>query len=262
MRAIGEGYAAVEINGHRADLFIDRPEKRNAMNRGVLADLTTAFREMRDSDEVRSIALLGRGDVFCAGMDLNMMIEYDERAHAELLRDVHELFDTIAETTVPVVVGIKRSAVAGAFELTLPCDYRIIGEDADYGVPEVKMGVFPSGGTTQRLPRLVGLARAKEIVLTGDFVDPHAAEDMGLVNEVCSDDQVDARTRSVATDFAERSPLGMERALEAFNHAFDDSLDRGLDVERYLVKELFGTVDRDEGFRAWLDSDTPEFEGH
>jgi enoyl-CoA hydratase/carnithine racemase len=260
MREVGTGKAAIEVEGNRADVYVNRPEKRNAMSEDVLADLTQAFREVDANDDVWAVAFLGKGDVFCAGMDIDMMYEYDADQHWELHQKVHELFDTIGAMTTPVVVGIKKAAIAGAFELTLPADFRILGEDAKYGVTEIKMGIYPGGGSTQRLPRLVGLGKAKEIVLRGDFIDPEEAERIGLVTEACPSGEVDERTREFADELTERAPLGMERALEAFQHAFDDPLNRGLEVERYLSKELFSTQDRIEGFEAWMGGRDPEFE--
>ncbi|WP_254538226.1 enoyl-CoA hydratase/isomerase family protein [Halomarina litorea] len=259
--AMSNGFARVEIDGHRADVILSRPDKRNAMSRAVIADLTEAFDRVDDHEEVRAVALLGEGPVFCAGMDLPMMRDGDRETHEEVGEELRALFDRIDGFRCPVVVGIKRAAVAGGFELTLPADFRIIGSDASYGVVEVKLGVFPSGGSTQRLPRLVGLARAKELVLTGEYIDPEEAERIGLVNEVCPDEEVDGRARDFADTLTENAPLGMERALRAFDHALDVPLDDGLDVEGYLASPLYETHDRKEGFSARIEGREPEFEG-
>lgn len=255
------GLARVEVDGHRADVLIDRPEKRNAMNRPVLAALTEAFDWVAGRDDVRAVTLLGEGPVFCAGMDLEMMRDSDATTHEAIGRDLRALFERIDSLPKPVVAGVKRAGVAGGFELTLPADFRILGSEANYGVVEVKLGVFPSGGSTQRLPRLVGLARAKELVLTGEYVDPEAAERMGLVTEVVPDDEVDERARSFADDLTENAPLGVARALRAFDHAFDVPLDDGLDVEGYLSAPLYDTHDHHEGFTARIEGREPEFEG-
>jgi enoyl-CoA hydratase/carnithine racemase len=255
------GFARVEIDGHRADVLIDRPEKRNAMNRAVVADLTAAFDHVAGLDDVRAVTLLGEGPVFCAGMDLGMMRDSDAATHEAVGGELRALFDRIEHLPKPVVAGVKRAGVAGGFELTLPADFRILGAAANYGVVEVKLGVFPSGGSTQRLPRLIGLARAKELVLTGEYVDPEDAERMGLVTEVVPDDAVDERARAFADDLTENAPLGMERALRAFDHAFDVPLDDGLDVEGYLAAPLYDTHDHREGFDARIEGREPAFEG-
>lgn len=258
---IGTGKVEVEYEEDRADVVLNRPDKRNAIDRDVINDLRAALREVSDSD-ARSIALLGRGPVFCAGMDLEMMHDYSEEEHHELGDDLHALFDEVAEIDLPVVAGIKRAAIAGGFELTLPCDLRVIDGEAKYGAIEVNLGIFPSGGSTQRLPRLVGLSRAKELVLKGEFIDPEEAERIGLVNEVAeSPDDVDDRTRELCDELAGKAPLGMERALQAFRHAFDVPLEDGLQIERYLAKDLYGTRDRKEGFKARIEGREPEFEG-
>lgn len=254
-------YARIERDDHRVDVIIDRPEKRNAMNHGVISDLTTAFERVSGTDGVRAVTLLGAGDVFCAGMDLEMMrdrgdgeSEVDAPAFPELL----EAVDTCAQ---PVVAGIKHAGPAGAFELTLPCDFRVIGSEAKYGVIEVQLGTFPHGGATQRLPRLVGLSKAKEIVLLGDFVDPEDAAEMGLVHEVCPDEAVDDRARALADELCTNAPLGLRNAKLALNAAMETSIEKGLEYERALGRELDDTHDYTEGFTARLEGREPEFEG-
>lgn len=261
MDTVGTGLAGIEYDGHRADLFLNRPDKRNAMNRALIADLTEAVERVDADDDVRAVTLLGRGDVFSAGMDLDMMYESSEAAHRDIHRELTGLMDAIDDLSKPSVAGIKRAAPAGAFELTLPADFRILGEDARYGVIEVELGVFPHAGTTQRLPRLVGLARAKQMVLTAEFIDPAEADRIDLVTETCPDDEVDDRARELADELCEKAPLGLQRALEAFGHAFDVPLDDGLDIEHYLAMDLYGTEDRKEGFGALLEGRDPEFEG-
>jgi enoyl-CoA hydratase len=194
-------------------------------------------------------------------MDLEMMHDADAAAHEVVGEAVRDLFDRIESFPRPVVAGVEGAAVAGGFELTLPADFRLVGESATYGVVEVKLGVFPNGGSTQRLPRLVGLARAKELVLTGEYVDPADAERMGLVTEVVPDGAVDERTRAFADRLAENAPLGMTAALEAFDHAFDVPLEEGLDRERDLAAPLYDTRDCAEGFAARIEGRDPEFEG-
>lgn len=266
MRDIGSGNVYVDLDGHRADVVLNRPEKRNAMNEAVLSDLTQAIEEVDANETVRAIALLGEGPVFCAGMDLEMMRQRGERAQEERPVEtaggmLEAATEAIATARVPTVVGIKRAAPAGAFELTLPADFRILSEDANYGVIEVTLGTFPHGGATQRLPRLVGLAKAKELVLTGEFIDPEEAEQIGLVNELCPAADVDDRAREFADSIAENAPLGVEQARKALNAAFDLPLQQGLDYEQELAARLDETDDYTEGFTARLEGREPEFEG-
>jgi enoyl-CoA hydratase/carnithine racemase len=257
----GTDKVKVERDGHRADVLLSRPEKRNAIDQDVIAGLRTAFDKLGEDDDVRAITLLGEGDVFCAGMDLEMMYEAAQSDEETVGGELHEMFNTIEETPKPVVVGIKRAGIAGGFELTLPADFRVMGEGAKYGAIEVNLGLFPSGGSTQRLPRLVGLAAAKEIVLMGDYVEADEARRMGLVNEVCDDDEVDERARQMADELTTKAPLGVEKAIEALNHAGDVPLEDGLRIEQYLSKDLYDTEDAQEGFAARMEGREPEFEG-
>ncbi|MFC6717114.1 enoyl-CoA hydratase/isomerase family protein [Natrialbaceae archaeon GCM10025810] len=261
MESVGTGLVGIDWHDHRADVVLSRAEKRNAMNEDLMNDLVEAFRTVDGTEDVRAVTLLGDGPVFCAGMDLEMMRERVE-PDADIDRDLFpEVLFAIEEARQPVVAGIKRAAPAGAFELTLPCDFRILGSEAKYGLLEVALGTFPHGGGTQRLPRLVGLSKAKEIVLTGEFVDPGEAERIGLVHEVCDDDAVDDRARAFADDLAENAPLGLEYGKRALNAAFDIPLERGLAYERSLGHELDHTRDYREGFEARLEGREPEFTG-
>lgn len=261
MEEMDNGLAYVEREGPRADVVIDRPEKRNAMTVAVMRDLTRAFEAVAADPDVRAVTLLGEGPVFCAGMDLHMMRERGE-TDAGVEWDVFpELLGAVEDTPQPVVVGIKGAAPAGAFELTLPADFRLIGADATYGVIEVTLGTFPHGGATQRLPRLVGLGKAKELVLTGEFIDPQEARACGLVTEVVESGAVDDRARAFADDLSENAPLGMRNAKSALDAALETPLDEGLRLERSLGRELDDTRDYREGFEARIEGREPEFEG-
>jgi enoyl-CoA hydratase/carnithine racemase len=261
MKPVGTGLAKVETDGYRADIYLSRPEKRNAMTTDLIRDLTAAFERVDTRDDIRAVTLLGEGPVFCAGMDLRMMRDR-VKPGAGIERGLFPgLLEAIETTRQPVVAGIKRAAPAGAFELTLPCDFRVLGADTTYGVIEVKLGTFPHGGATQRLPRLVGLSKAKEIVMTGEFIPPEEARECGLVHEVCETDSVDERAQALADDLCENAPLGLERAKEALNAALDMPLERGLELEYALGQELDDTHDYREGFEARLEDRDPEFRG-
>lgn len=261
MPSIDSDHVRIDTDGPRADVVITRPEKRNALSHEAVRDLTEAFRVVDEAEDVRAVAFVGEGRVFCAGFDLEMMYENDVSDHDELHTDFGELLDTIDAMTTPTVAGVKRAGIAGGFELTLPCDFRVLGESARYGVIEVDLGIFPHQGSTQRLPRLVGLAKAKEMVLTGEFVDPVEADRINLVTEVAPTDEVDARARDLADELTEKAPLGVQNALTAFQHTFDAPLDAGLDYEHALAMDVYGSDDRKEGFEAQLEGRDPEFSG-
>jgi len=255
------GFARIEVEDHRADVILDRADKRNAMHEPLLEDLTEAFRTVDDAENIRAVTLLGEGPVLSAGMDLNMM-----RGRADAVEnggvddELPRVLAAIDSCSVPTVAGIHGAAPAGAFELTLPFDFRILGADASYGVIEVKLGTFPHGGATQRLPRLIGLGKAKALVLTGDFVDPEEAAACGLVNEVVPAGKVKGRTRAFADDLTENAPIGMRLAKQALDAAQDVPLEEGLALERSLGEQTYHTRDYEEGIQARLDGRDPEFE--
>ncbi len=253
----------IDREGYRAEVVIQRPDKRNAMNEALMADLTQAFEHLDGDTECRAAILRGEGPVLSAGMDLEMMrgLADESTSHTVTESLFPELLDTIEGCSVPTIAAIHGAAPAGAFELTLPFDFRIIDSEAKYGVVEVKLGTFPHGGATQRLPRLVGLAKAKEIVLTGEYVDPQAAADAGLVREVVEPGTVVETARELAAELADNGPIGMAMAKQALNAAGEMGLDEGLELERALAKETYRTADYREGVEARLEGRDPDFRG-
>jgi enoyl-CoA hydratase/carnithine racemase len=251
-------FARVDREEHRAEVVITRPDRRNALDEPTLEDLTAAV-ETAGSLDTRVVLLRGTGPVLRAGMDLEMMRERKGEGGVE------ELFPALLSATeglsVPTVVAIEGAAVAGGFELTLPFDLRVLGRGADYGVPEVRLGTFPHGGATQRLPRLVGLSRAKRIVLTGELIEPGIARSMGLVHELAADGAVLAAARGLADRLARNAPLGLTRAKRALDLAPETELATGLEHERTLAAELDDTHDYHEGFEARVEHREPSFEG-
>ncbi|WP_336328002.1 enoyl-CoA hydratase/isomerase family protein [Halovenus sp. HT40] len=255
------GLARIDRDGHRAEVVIQRAEKRNAMNESLMRDLNQAFRTLDEDTEIRAVVLHGEGPVLSAGMDLEMMRGLaDESTDVSVTESLFpDLLETIEDCSAPTIAAIHGAAPAGAFELTLPFDFRIIDSEAKYGVVEVKLGTFPHGGATQRLPRLVGLAKAKEIVLTGEYIDPQTAADAGLVREVVEPGDVVETARQLADELAENAPIGMSMAKQALNAAGEMALDEGLAFERALAKETYRTEDYQEGVQARLEGRDPEF---
>lgn len=260
MRSVGSGLAAIQRAGHRADVYLSRPGKRNAMTTDLVKDLTEAFRRLDADDDIRAITLLGEGPVFSAGMDLELV---SQRAESDPISDdaFPQLLSLVESVRQPVVAGIKGAAPAAAFELTLACDLRVLGSDATYGLVETNMGLFPQGGGTQRLPRLIGLSKATELVLTGDYIDPDEAERIGLVHEVCDPGTVDDCARALADDIAEKAPLAIQNAKKALAAALEMPLERGLAYERSLGETLRDTRDVTEGVAAHIEDRDPEFTG-
>ncbi|MFC3957357.1 enoyl-CoA hydratase/isomerase family protein [Halovivax cerinus] len=260
MRTVGSGLAAINRSGHRADVYLSRPGKRNAMTIDLVKDLTEAFRRLDADDDIRAITLLGEGPVFSAGMDRELV---ERQAESTPISDdaFPQLLALIEEVRQPVVAGIEGAAPAAAFELTLSCDFRVLGRDASYGLVETKFGAFPQGGGTQRLPRLIGLSKATELVMTGEYVEPDEARTIGLVHEVCDPGDVDDCAKALADDLCEKGPLALQNAKKALNAALEMPLDRGLAYERSLGSTLVDTDDFREGFEAQLEDREPKFTG-
>ncbi len=262
MREIGDGHVLLDVEKHRADVILDRPSSRNAMHGPLLSDLLSALEAVESNDDVRAMALLGNGEVFSAGMDLEMMKRRATDPDMSIETDLDDITEFINEMSVPSVASIKGAAIAGSFELVLPVDFRVISADAKYGVIEVTLGLFPHGGATQRLPRLVGLSKAKELVLTGEYIDPEEALACNLVHEVVEGRaKTDERAREWADRLAENAPLGMQHARHLLNAALDTPLEEGLERETELGERLTETEDYVEGFTARLEDREPEFTG-
>lgn len=251
----------IEYEEQRADIIIDRPDKRNALNEAAVTGLTEAFERADNDDKIRAITLLGSGSALCAGFQLEMMHKKTAEEQDTFQRSFRNLLDAIDQATTPVVAGIKGAAIAGGFELTLPADLRIIGDETKYGIIEVNLGIFPHQGSTQRLPRIVGIGKAKEMVLTGEYINPKEADRCDLVTEVVPETAVDQRAKGLADELTEKAPLGIQRALEAFQATFDVPLEHGLSTEHRLAMQVYGSDDRTEGFEARLQGRDPEFKG-
>lgn len=261
MKSVGSGLVSIERDGRRGEVYLTRPRKANAMTIDLMKDMVEAFRRLDADDEIWAITILGQGDVFSAGIDLDLMRSRTDPNASVELEVFSRVLGVIENTRQPVVAGIKGAALAGAFELTLACDLRVIGREAKYGLIETQLGTFPHGGGTQRLPRLIGLSKAKELVLTGKTIDPEEAYRIGLVHEIADDEEVDEHARSLADDLCENAPLALRHGKRALNASFEMPLEQGLEYERTLGLQLDSTHDYREGFEARIEGREPEFRG-
>lgn len=251
----------VEIDERVATVTINRPDKRNALSATVRKDLIAAVTRLVDDDDVRVIVLTGAGDkAFVAGADIG---EFAGRTPLEqrAAMDAPRVFDVIAESPKPTIASINGFALGGGCELAMACDTRIAARSARLGQPEVRLGILPGGGGTQRLPRLVGVGRALRLMLTGEMIDADTAFAVGLVDEVVDDDQLRERTRDLARSIAAHSPVALRLIKEAVRAAMDAPLSAGLRHERELFVTAFASEDRTEGVAAFLEKRTPAFKG-
>jgi enoyl-CoA hydratase len=244
-----------------ATITINRPDKRNALNAVVRREIVEVLDELRDDANARVIILTGAGDrAFIAGADIS---EFAERTAIEQRAAMtgRRLFEEIAAFPKPTIAMINGFALGGGCEVALACDLRIATRSAKLGQPEIRLGILPGGGGTQRLPRLVGPGRAMRLVLTGELIDATEAERIGLVDWVVADGTLRDRTMEIAITIAGYSPIALELAKTAIRVAMEAPLSAGLAHERELFVAAFASDDRVEGVRAFLEKREPRFTG-
>jgi enoyl-CoA hydratase len=242
-------------------LTIDRPEKRNALNSAVRAAISKALAEAAGDLDVRVIVFTGAGEkAFVAGADVSEFAERTPLEQREAMR-APNLFDEVWSFPKPTIAMINGYCLGGGCELALACDLRIGADSAHLGQPEVRLGIIPGGGATQRLPRLVGYGKALQLVLTGELVDAVSAYEIGLLDEIVPAEELRERTLEIARSMAAKSPVALALAKRALRAACEMPLSAGLEHERDLFALAFATEDKAEGVRAFLEKRDPEWKG-
>jgi len=242
-----------------AVIRINRPEARNALNGAVREQLAQHFRELAQDDAVRCIVLTGSDTVFAAGADIKAMA--DATASGMMLRAGERVWTTIQDCPKPVIAAVNGWALGGGCELAMHADIIIAGENARFGQPEIKVGIIPGAGGTQRLIRAVGKFKAMKILLTGEPIAASEAEAMGLVSEVVPDAEVFERALALARKIAALPPLAARKIKEVVLAGADLPLDAALLMERQALQLMFDTEDQKEGMRAFIEKRPPVFRG-
>lgn len=241
----------VERAGRVALITLNRPQVKNAINKAMVTELHKAFDALKTDDQLGCVILTGQGDDFAAGADI---AELRERRAAESMEAINSsLFSKIEACPAPVIAAIKGYALGGGCELTLACDIRIGGKSAKLGQPEVNLGIIPAAGGTQRLPRIVGLGRAKELVLTGLIIDAEEAHRIGLLNRVVEDAALMDEARKLAETICKKGPLAIRAAKQALNQSARVGLDTGLQFESVAQAVLFESEDKMQRMTAFLE---------
>jgi len=234
----------------------------NALSTALLGALDQRVTELAADPKVRSVILTGDGQYFSAGADLKEMATLDLATAPQLVRRGHALFARIAEFKTPVVAAINGLALGGGLELALACDLRIAGESAKLGAPEVNYGLMPAYGGTQRLPRTVGLAKAKELIFTGAMISAAEALKIGLVNKMVPAGQELRAARDLAHTIAQRAPKAVQAAKRAIGQGFSLPLADGIEAETKLFEtEVLPSQDLAEGIVAFAERRPPKFQG-
>jgi enoyl-CoA hydratase len=244
------------------ELLLIRHPPVNALSSGVFERLAAHLHDLASDARVRAVIVTGDGPYFSAGADVKELASLAPTEALAMARAGSETLRTLAELPVPVVAAVQGLAVGGGLELALAGDLRVAGESAKFGAPETSLGLIPAWGGTQRLPRLVGLAKAKELVFAGGLIPAAEALRIGLVNKVVPAGQELRAARDVAHTIGQRSPKAVRAAKRALGAALALPLPEGLALELRLVQEeLLGGPDLAEGIRAFLEHRPPKFPG-
>jgi len=250
LESLSEGVAVVVIN---------RPEAKNALNAAVRRQLAEQFSSLGQRDEVRVIVLTGGDQTFVAGADVK---EFATASPTDMyLRHNERLWDPIAHCPKPVIAAVNGFALGGGCELAMHCDIIVAGESARFGQPEVKLGLMPGAGGTQRLVRAVGKFQAMRILMTGCMVKAPEALRIGLVSEVFPDDETLMRAKSLALEIAAMPSLAVEQIKETVLSGADIPLESALVLERKAFQMLFDTKDQKEGAAAFIEKRKPDYRG-
>jgi enoyl-CoA hydratase len=251
-----------EIEDRVALVTLNRPQVLNALSAQVFTDLKSIFSELADDDEVRVILVTGSGEkAFAAGADINELVGTDRATGQALSRRGQSIFNEIETCGKPVIALINGFALGGGCELALACTFRIAADTAKLGQPEVRLGLIPGYGGTQRLPRLIGPSTALKLLLTGDRIDAAEALRLGLVDEVVPLSDLLARGRELAHSILPMAPLAVAGCLEAVYKGAGQELDSALRTESRIFGRLCNTSDKAEGTRAFLEKRPPSWTG-
>ncbi len=240
-------------------LRLNRPEARNALNTELRHALSALFDDLGCDPQVRCIVITGDDRAFAAGADLKEIV--DDGPIEIMQRGVLKLWRSLAHCPKPVIAAVNGVALGGGCELALHADIIVAGEGARFGQPEVRVGVMPGGGATQRLMRAIGKYKTMKLVLTGETITGREAAEMGLASEVVADERVVPRALEMAETIAAMPPIAIAMTKEAVMAGADAALDAGLLLERRLFEFQFATRDQKEGMRAFAEKRSPRFEG-
>lgn len=248
-----------EYQPHIAIIRLNRPKELNALNLQLMLELKAALASLDEDDNVRCIIITGNQQAFAAGADIKQM---ESKTAIDLLKiDQFETWDQIRKTKKPIIAAVSGFALGGGCELAMTCDMIVASETAKFGQPEIKIGIMPGAGGTQRLTKAVGKALAMEMVLTGKFISAEEAMKAGLVNRVVAEELYLDEAVKLAKEVSQMSPISVRLAKESVLKAFDSGLQEGLYFERKNFYMCFASEDQKEGMKAFVEKRKPKFEG-
>jgi enoyl-CoA hydratase len=254
-------YLVVSVQDRIATLTVSRPDKLNALNAALIGELGAAIDDMQSRDDVAAVILTGAGRAFVAGADISELENVSAVDGRRLARRGQAIFRRFETSPKPTVAAVNGFALGGGCELAMSCHIRVASEAAKFGQPEVKLGVIPGYGGTQRLPRLVGRGRALQLLLTGEMIDAQEAYRIGLVNRVVAADQLMPTATAMIQQMLMNAPLGVAGCIEMVDRGLEMPLDDALALEATTFGVLLATKDTAEGTRAFLEKRAPQFSG-
>ena len=253
----------VERRGTTAWVTLNRPDARNAMSRALNEQLADLAPEVDVDDDVRAVVITGAGDkAFSAGADLKERRGLSPDEAGRYVTVISRAITAWADMRKPTICAMNGSAYGGGLELALACDFRILVEGAELALTEVKLGIMPGGGGTQRLPRLIGEARAKELILLGRRIGSARALEIGLVHQVVPRAGFDAAVQALLSELATCGPLSVRAAKAAIERGYGKPISEGLDIERECYDATLFSEDRNEGLAAFAEGRPPKYIGH
>jgi len=249
----------IEKNEGICTVKINNPQTLNALNAEVLSELETAFDLIRDDNEVYVVVITGEGKAFVAGADIAYMRDLDPSGAKKFSEDGSRVFRKIETLNKVVIAAVNGFALGGGCELAMACDMRIASTKAKFGQPEVGLGIIPGFSGTQRLARLIGMGRAKELIFTGSHIDAEEAYRIGLVNKVTEKENLMEETYKIADKIKSNSRVAIKYAKEAINRGTETDIDTGIAYEANVFGLCFASVDQEEGMGAFIEKRHPKF---
>lgn len=242
-------------------LTLNRPEAMNPINDELVSELSKAIERIAQDDQIRVVILTGGNKVFAAGGDIKAMQQFGPLQAKKFVVPIHKLFNQMTELSKPTIAAIAGFALGGGVEMTLTCDFRIAADNAKFGFPEINLGIFPAAGGSQRLPRLIGMAKAKELMFTGDTIDAATALAIGLVNQVVHREALMEQAVKLANKLSAKPPITIKALKESMHNVFNTDINMGLNMEIEKFCSLFATEDQKEGMGAFIEKRKPDFKG-
>ena len=250
----------IELKNKICFLTINRPKNLNSLNIELIDELSLALKNINDDKSIRCLIITGAGDkAFVAGADIKEFMSFNQKEGEQLSRSGQEkVFDLLENLSKPAIAAINGFALGGGLELAMACHIRISSTTAKLGLPEVSLGVIPGYGGTQRLAKLVGVGKAYEIILTADMITADEAREIGLINHVCSPEELMNRATTLANRIIRNSPFAIDKTIKAVNKGLYNNLE-GYEEEKKLFGSCFKSNDFNEGVRAFIEKRKPNF---